>query len=554
MARMSQIGAPTIARGLQTTINKREAQFQLFPVDRLKRLIQRLPKRAPRKTDDDGQNSSDSTVTGPLQLAVPPTPTPIIFSASQGTPGANGNSILTDGDSGDDGTPAFTEPWPTTVVNLPLQSKELVRFHPGLYYGRHTKIPCPAKAARVWAEDIKERLSLDLVPAQEQVSRMKKNSAIELELRMSGAARPGETAITLTPTIWILCGSKCCMKRIQKEVAKMTWLRIFRFGIEIHKGAPIFAAVLGANSVPLEDLDLECPLNLPSLSPGNSRLYIHVDGDESSQDSACGKLCCSTLVRDGLEPVQVFSRLGGMMDVERDGGSDRSSTFGLTTAHGIYQLLNSTRTEWNMALQDSDTRPDPGNEAAGSEGGGSDLAPWDDDTEDSHSCYGSNSSVSSAPARNGLDSLGYKDPRSVRKWIPVTSTGPVNFLGRGTREMHSDSTDWWSELRTDVDNLLFGAHEADFALLTIPRALDLRNTYRQGGKGSNSTSAVVRRLPGGWDPGSCTVQILVDVAEPVEGFLLSDTADIRFGERNFQTRKIELSAPLCGLPSVTVLP
>ena len=222
----------------------------------------------------------------------------------------------------------------------------------------------------------------------------------------------------------------------------MTWLRIFRFGIEIHKGTPILAATLRTNSVPLEDLDLELPFNLPSLSPDNMRLYIHVDGNENSLDSACGRLCCLTLLRDDHEPVQVFSRLGGMMDVEENVESHRrSSTFGLTTAHGIYRLLDSSRTEPNVGLQDSGTESDSESEAAGGEGDGSDPGPGDDGTDDSHSYCGSDSSVSSAPGGNGLDSLGYRDSRSVGKWIPVTSTGPVNFLGRGTQGMHSDSTD-----------------------------------------------------------------------------------------------------------------
>lgn len=225
----------------------------------------------------------------------------------------------------------------------------------------------------------------------------------------------------------------------------------------------------------------------------------------------------------------------------------QTTTYGLTTAHGIFQLLDMGQAKLGVSLEashaESDFDSDSENESAVCEGDGFNSKPRDDDTDDAHSCCASDSSLSSAPTPNGLDFLGYRDPRSVKNWVPIMSTGPINFLGRGTLGMRSQSTEWWSELP------LFPAHGADFALLTIPQSVSLRNAYGKGGKGRGSFPEIVRQLLEYEDPDSGVVQILADAADPVEGHLLPDAFDIRFGEDNIQTRKIELSAPLCRLPS-----
>lgn len=70
------------------------------------------------------------------------------------------------------------------------------------------RFKCPDDAVRTWAKGIKVRLALDLIPAQANVRREKKESGIELELRMSGMVQPGAATVTLSPAIWILCASK----------------------------------------------------------------------------------------------------------------------------------------------------------------------------------------------------------------------------------------------------------------------------------------------------------------------------------------------------------
>lgn len=527
LAAMSQLDSPATACDTRDNSRERKAQFPIFPpVSRLKKLI--FQTAAEEGTQD-------------LQTIAPPTPAATSSSPAQSIPSANGNS----GYNGISGT----ESW-TTTIDLSAQSGNLVCFHRNLYYGLHTKIKCPDVAARVWAQDIQKRLSLDLIPAQERVSRKKKNSAVELDLRMSGTAQFGAETITLAPTIWILCGSQYCKKTIEKEVTKLTWLRIYSYAIEIHKGAPILAASLQPMSVPLEMLDLGHPFPLPSSSSDNLRLHIHLEDDETSIRSACGRLCCFTLLHNNLEPVQRFSRLGGMMDVATNG---QTTTHGLTTAHGIFQLLDIGQAKLGVSLEashvESDVDSDSENESAVSEGDGFNSRPRDDDTDDSHSCCSSDSSLSSVPTPKRLNFLGYRDPRSVKNWVPIMSTGPINFLGRGTLGMRSQSMEWWSEPHTDTRESLFLTRGGDFALLTIPRSASLRNAYEKGGKGRGSFPEIVRQFVECEDSDSGVVQILADAGDPIEGRLLPNAADIRFGEDNIQTRKIELSAPLCRLPS-----
>src|SRR5512140_1315321 len=97
---------------------------------------------------------------------------------------------------------------------------------------------CPDGAVQIWSEEIRKWLAIDLIPAQERVSRRKKeskDSMIELELRMSGRITSGISTITLSPIIWVMYGRRSCKREIQKDVTNMTWLRVFGFGIEIYR-------------------------------------------------------------------------------------------------------------------------------------------------------------------------------------------------------------------------------------------------------------------------------------------------------------------------------
>ncbi|KAK4143441.1 uncharacterized protein C8A04DRAFT_28866 [Dichotomopilus funicola] len=457
---MSQLHPPVIARDTRDDSRRQQAPFPIISVEPWNNPLFQVA--AGRGTD-------------PLQVIAHPAPAPatsISSSPGQTIPTANentaSNGILD------------TETWETTI-DISAQGKDLVFFHQNLYYGLHTKIKCPEVATRTWDEDIKTRLSLDLIPVQECMSRKKKDSAVELDLRMSGTAQFGATTITLSPAIWILCGSQYCRKKIQKEVAKLTWLRVFnRYAIEIHRGAPILATSLPPTSVFLDNLDLGHPFPLPSSISNNIRLHIHLEDDEGSAGSGCGRLCCFTLLHNNLEPVQRFSRLGGMLDIE---AQQKITPFGLTTAHGIHQLLVMAQARRDMSLKDSqaesDSDSDSGNEfeieseSAPSEGDGSDSESGDDGTDDLHLCCGSDSLLSSA--------------------LPPVSL-PNRYGKEGTGVgLFRQTVEWFDRSRGPFFNI---------------------------------------------------VQILANAADPIEGRLLPDETYIRFGKEYVQTRKIELSAPL----------
>jgi hypothetical protein len=459
-------------------------------------------------------------------------------------------------------------PWATISLQLPAQAQDLVRFRPKghLYYGRLSKIRIPTEANCLWQENIENPLNLDLDPLRAQ--RKDYSTGIEIELRMSGTAKRDASSITLSPTIWILCESKKCRDKASAALAKLDWLRMYltteslrpyfpnsrqdnRFGLEIHVSTLVLSASVAAASTPLDDsLTLQDPFVLPSSHPNDdtAKLYVHLEDDENyaEPDTACGRIICLTLTRNGREPIRLFSRLGGMISVEA--GTSRASVFGLTAAHAVYKLLVSGQRR-SVEADGDGAEPGLGNGSRSDDKVSTSMDDNSSDNSDSDSCCGSESSASSA-----LDAfqqpLGYKDPRKVKKWLSIKSTGPVNFLGRGTRSMSAQSETWWPDLHIDtqLDPPFPEAMDADIALLDVAGLARLQNLYKGREKTSGISSVVVNHFLPDFDPTShnSVVKILVDATEPIEGYLLPGSSRMSIGRGcTIETRKIELSAPLC---------
>jgi hypothetical protein len=399
----------------------------------------------------------------------------------------------------------------------------------GVYCGLQSKIPPPDEALQEWTNKVQNPLWVDLEPARTKTKRKGEDAALELELRMSGKSKRGAVVVELAPAIWILCGSTYCKKRIEEAVDDMNWLRPFlsSFAIEIHVGSPIF-------SVETEKTDFirGLPPGDPIPMPDGTEMLLHVEEAVQDVESACGRLCCATVLRDQKVVRQSFSRLGGMVDIaNRSMMSPMSSSevFGLTTAHGFYQHLVSQADDFRNDKIGSDSDDD--RQSVDQE----DL----DDTDKGQ--YGSNSSPKLQTEemigiRHSLR-LGYKDPRLTSAWTLVPSTGPVNILGQGAKSMKPQPK-WWSD---DQSSESRAVKDADFALLKLD--VLLHNRYLTGDK--DAQPVVVDQV----DMNPClssgeAVQILVDAAEPVEGFLLPGAAGFRVQDATLQTKKVELSGPL----------
>lgn len=399
----------------------------------------------------------------------------------------------------------------------------------GVYCGLQSKFPPPDEALQEWTNKIQCQLWVDLEHARTKTRRKGEDAALELELRMSGKSKRGAAEVELAPAIWILCGSTYCKKRVEMAVRDMEWLRPFRssFVIETHVGSPMFSV-----DTERTDFILGLPHGDPIPMPDGTEILFHVEEAVQDVESACGRLCCATVLMGRKVIQQSFSRLGGMVDIANHfimSPMSSSDVFGMTTAHGFYQYLVSQADDFPNDEIESDSDDDRKS---------MDQEDLDDSDKES---YGSNSSPKlQAEQMAGIRRsfrLGYKDPRLIPAWTLVPSTGPVNILGRGAKSMRPQQK-WWSD---DQSLGSRAVKDADFALLKLN--VLLHNRYLPGGK--DVQPVVVDQV----DMNLClssgeAVRILVDAAEPIEGFLLPGAAGFRVQDATFQTKKIELSGPL----------
>lgn len=71
----------------------------------------------------------------------------------------------------------------------------------------------------------------------------------------------------------------------------------------------------------------------------NSHLFHHVE--RRAGNSAIGRLCCATILKNGIIRGQRVSRLGGLVSF------NGTASLALTTAHGMLELA------WDILLEDA---------------------------------------------------------------------------------------------------------------------------------------------------------------------------------------------------------
>ncbi|KAK1828417.1 hypothetical protein QBC39DRAFT_436390 [Podospora conica] len=420
---------------------------------------------------------------------------------------------------------AREEEWKTQTMPLSSTGKQIWRFHDNLYFVLPSEASSLSEAnIQYWFSEVRLRLWEDLAPARRRIKRKcslstpDNSASFEIELRMSGYAEQGADSVECAAAIWILCGGKICRYYVEKAVKKLSWLQGLKLRLEIHIGASVFAAAggsLGAtDAVPLEKLSLERPIVLPN----ENTLYLHVE-EQPAGISSSGRLICASLVgKDGSTIIsQRFSRLGGFIYL------NLRTRFAVTTAHGIAEYLA-------PAARDDPSKVDTDNDSGSSSDSDSDF----EAKCCNHTGYSGGFSALA---------LGYKDPATVDKWIPVRRTGAINFLGQGAEATDSVRSSWWSRLR--VGERRFQT-KADFALLDMgmgDRWAD--NRYALDEETSVTEKSVrIREVKPGRNVGVGPVHVLAGDGRLIGAVLLDEGSRIYTDETWLETRKILLERPI----------
>lgn len=333
------------------------------------------------------------------------------------------------------------------------------------------------------------------------------------ELRLSGRRVEESGGVTLSFAIWVLCGDKWCCRKVKKRLENNSSITCRNWTLEVHIGSSIFGA---SQDEKLVEVNLERPI----LRQDKTALYLHVE-PLNDGGSACGRLVCSTLKHDGSVAAQRFSRLGGRLDISSD-------QLLITTAHGMLQLF---------AISQSFTRASENHSAS------QDLLDWTDTGSENCTAESSDCDIQTEDGASFRDGMGYKDPHNAPSWIPVGVRGPVKFPGLEFDEKGASGRNPTTSSTPEIPYAeLTGS---DFALLEIPEMAAAGNSYcdRQNKTWVTRFSQSDDMLPG-------QVMVLVDDAEPVNGFLLPQSSSISVRGITMETTKVELEAPLGRFPTI----
>jgi hypothetical protein len=401
-----------------------------------------------------------------------------------------------------------------------------------LFVGRPRALPCPMDLVVQWEEEIKPRLMNDLVSVS---SWSTPDEVFEAELRMAGLVRKEKT-VQLHPTVCIRCTTKECQKEFEKATKDLDYLASFCFGrIEVRLGAPKLAAtdpqsprtsssscsedssISDEEDARLREAEMES-LYLVRLAlrkearEREERQTARQVGQETSilQDwwiqesfnghSACGMKLQIVTSTCGMR-VETISTIGGLIKIDE-------RIYGLTTGHGIVAPPEPTRDVPVMSLDSSSS-----SESA--------TSASDSDCSD---C----SDASVAHANPGSDHYG-KITQQI-KWKRTPASGPVSFCGR-TKITHRD----------DVNHIPW--NNSDFALVDMQLSpnFQLNNSYKDA-VGSKTFCVDGTKHDVDLDDGE--VLIVTETCQTISGYLLRGATSFRIKDALFQTRKIELNAPL----------
>jgi hypothetical protein len=229
----------------------------------------------------------------------------------------------------------------TDTVNEEITSSRMYSPEQGIFVGKLYELPPPEGLQLEWRQTIRSQLVKNLmtVIASLPKSLTRSETMIEPELCMSGENFHGYSTVTLTPTIWIRCGSKQCRKAVQQVVVDLSHIQ--RFPVHVTLQAPRPASAGQASYSLSRDTDPSMVDEISLVEPSrpvpvadmlsrqpptiHNSLVVRVQSMNANQQSACGlrvQFC-------GPNGSITTCTLGGLVLLD-------DIVVGLTTAHAMF--------------------------------------------------------------------------------------------------------------------------------------------------------------------------------------------------------------------------
>ncbi|KXH50380.1 hypothetical protein CSIM01_05438 [Colletotrichum simmondsii] len=417
------------------------------------------------------------------------------------------------------------------------KSGEIWRF-PGsrVWVAQESKFPVPPHVQSRWPE-LKNRLLVDLREVEDEMiaeqanekSRLKRSPnrrRIHPELRMSGRQDAlFADFVTISPCIWILCGSQSCRKKVRRITKTLCLpVNLFEQPIEVHNGAPEPHANRGF--IPLSRLNTD-QNKTSGLNYLGGVIIHHVEAISPTLDhqSACGLLCCTTFLKDGVIMTQHISRIGGLLKNNSKDYNHNQYPIALTTSHGIFEDI------WTNGVEFEDLK-DGGNSSAHDDRMDREEATSSDmDSDMDSNAESLIESETDAPplCSSGQRVLGEKSPVRVAEWIQVSSQEVIGLKCAGQVLPEPISA------RVRRPQM---SRPGDYALLRSQDLAGLKNISSQ-----SPEVEITSYLPNSeLTEGSLTAVFGVDDLSKTT--LLPGSMMLPLGQEELPVRKVELVAPL----------
>ncbi|KAI1070373.1 hypothetical protein LB507_010356 [Fusarium sp. FIESC RH6] len=388
-----------------------------------------------------------------------------------------------------------------------------------LYVGLEDKVRPDQIHIDRWEQQVRPRLCTDIKEFEKKMRssrtfRSRGGLSISPELRMSGRVE-ASNKVKLSPCIWILYGHERWRKSVQKFVNELEWLFLEGFGeAEVHFGGPRLSALMSSSGVLGLDFDADHMYHLD----GNTRLYLHVE--EPQGVSACGLICCATIMRDGNITSQRLSRIGGILRVNGKG-------FGVTTAHGML--------EWFV---NDDVDSQAGDISSDDESLDCSLSS-DEEDEGAISERYRKEGTRTGPRLHEPDTA--TSINRVHRWTQVSALGLTSFLQ--TRYFLSSEMGVMIQQELLPNPQVHGLSDeaalgSDFSLWGVQHTETLQNAYTTENSHKITIDALGHNVPEG------PVQLLLGNDDLRQGFLLPGTMSFFIHGTQFKTRKIRITQPL----------
>ncbi|UQC85489.1 uncharacterized protein CLUP02_10987 [Colletotrichum lupini] len=431
------------------------------------------------------------------------------------------------------------------AVTLPVSSSKLWRFPDTTYrVAREDQIPVPSEVLSLWPET-KTGLQNDLrcVVTQMDREQAKERNRVKRtdisrktifpQLWMSG--KPNKTdLVTISPCIWILCGSNSCCKKVRRRMKDLELPELFtRQPIQIRERAPeLFAAKA---IVPLPQLRYDVERNAGISHHGGTILYhMEAPTDAHGDQPACGLLCCVTFIKNGKIVDQRISRIGGLLT---DGTEHARRPIAITTSHGLLNSLwadnddngdsdSQDRTrclELQGSIEDNELlwaiETDSCSESE-SESGSELFLNSDADAKNDPT---SPSKGKASITQDAEELLGGKNHTTVPKWHCFEEVIGIRLCGE------------LIQAQNDRSSLPL---PADYALLRSDVLLTLKNLSSSTSNIEISTLMTNDMLQSG------PLSLMLGSGEPINVILLPEITTMPFAEKELVVRKLQLPIPL----------